>query len=603
MEYLKEDYRKIIPIEQRSFEWTVKTCIKLLNDIYYNFINGKDFHLGIIMCYISSINSESKLIYDGQQRTVCLTLILKAICIILREKENNFAIDSFLSEFESNFYVPNKNLNEKEKNELDQGLRTPKITSIINEHDKKSIKYILNIKKKADFNITLVKGEYNSKTSGTKDYIKFKYKDSKYKTISELKKKLEKDISKDTLQIVDIIDNNIVKSYIHIDYEINEILKTLSIEKLTEFIRYLDSNIFIDLYDIYCIQHANNQFKNINSEGQGVSEQTILKNIFINSISGDNNQIEFIKTLNTKINIIEENKSSTKIDFDKILHLILLKQVNFNNLESSEYISKYEELFKNKSLNSVKFLNHFEEIIVAIHNISNNKWIKIMQHSKRLLSYEAWKNLLIPIYFKNNDILDEIINIIIKYEIRVMFIQTKSFNSFEYSQRFMKIINDSQDICQDLKVFFENKLKEYNINDLDKYSDSLNVSISDKRIKAFLLYYEYFNNTDITTLSLTNLDKEHIIAESTITSEGNQAEIINNIGNLTLLESKNSINGNKNKGNRSIKNKKYEEKLPIYKESSIKITNQLVEYNTFDIETINIRKTKIAQFMFNKSIF
>jgi hypothetical protein len=67
---------------------------------------------------------------------------------------------------------------------------------------------------------------------------------------------------------------------------------------------------------------------------------------------------------------------------------------------------------------------------------------------------------------------------------------------------------------------------------------------------------------------------------------------MNNIGNLTLIEGKNSDNGHK--GNSSLGCKSYDKKKKSYQESSSKITRNIGEkFETFEEEHIIQRNKTI----------
>ena len=72
--------------------------------------------------------------------------------------------------------------------------------------------------------------------------------------------------------------------------------------------------------------------------------------------------------------------------------------------------------------------------------------------------------------------------------------------------------------------------------------------------------------------------------------------LINNLGNLTLFEKKNSINGHK--GNSSLGCKPYTKKLSAYKGSSAKITRYIADtYSQFTEKTIIERSTHLAELL------
>ena len=71
---------------------------------------------------------------------------------------------------------------------------------------------------------------------------------------------------------------------------------------------------------------------------------------------------------------------------------------------------------------------------------------------------------------------------------------------------------------------------------------------------------------------------------------------MDNIGNLTLIEGKNSDNGHK--GNSSLGSKTYDKKVISYKGSSSMITRDIVDnYKTFTEKTIIERNNKIRELL------
>ena len=71
---------------------------------------------------------------------------------------------------------------------------------------------------------------------------------------------------------------------------------------------------------------------------------------------------------------------------------------------------------------------------------------------------------------------------------------------------------------------------------------------------------------------------------------------MDNIGNLTLIEGKNSVNGHK--GNSSLGSKKYDKKIISYKGSSCKITRNISSYFTcFTEEQIIKRNNEITELL------
>ena len=106
-----------------------------------------------------------------------------------------------------------------------------------------------------------------------------------------------------------------------------------------------------------------------------------------------------------------------------------------------------------------------------------------------------------------------------------------------------------------------------------------------------LLFLETCINTDIHIVPLT-YTLEHIYCQKN-KAKLSDLSLMDNIGNLTLIEGKNSDNGHK--GNSSLGSKSYDKKIKSYKDSSSIITRKIAEnYETFTEETIIERNKEIV---------
>ena len=88
-----------------------------------------------------------------------------------------------------------------------------------------------------------------------------------------------------------------------------------------------------------------------------------------------------------------------------------------------------------------------------------------------------------------------------------------------------------------------------------------------------LLFLETVTTTDLNNVSL-EYTLEHIYCQK---NKGNLSDqsLMNNIGNLTLIEGKNSNNGHK--GNSSLGSKDYSKKIESYMGSSSSITRTIAK--------------------------
>lgn len=80
-----------IPLYQRPYKWTVKNVIQLLDDIAINY-KKTSYRLGTIVIHTEfdeELNDKKLNIVDGQQRTITLLLIVKAIIKLYIIEENS----------------------------------------------------------------------------------------------------------------------------------------------------------------------------------------------------------------------------------------------------------------------------------------------------------------------------------------------------------------------------------------------------------------------------------------------------------------------------------------------------------------------------------
>ena len=109
-----------------------------------------------------------------------------------------------------------------------------------------------------------------------------------------------------------------------------------------------------------------------------------------------------------------------------------------------------------------------------------------------------------------------------------------------------------------------------------------------------LLFLETVTTTDLNNVSL-DYQLEHIYCQKNKANLSDQS-LMNNIGNLTLIEGSNSKNGHK--GNSSLGSKDYIKKKVSYSGSSSSITRTIEKkYGVFTEETINERNKEIVELL------
>ena len=99
------------------------------------------------------------------------------------------------------------------------------------------------------------------------------------------------------------------------------------------------------------------------------------------------------------------------------------------------------------------------------------------------------------------------------------------------------------------------------------------------------------------TFNIQEADLEHIRSKSQYDKSNPEQ---NRLGNCTLLETRNTF---KHKGNRSIQDSSFQDKLKSYKDSNIKITRDIYDdfqtYSVFDNHCISEREAKLCKELFD----
>lgn len=636
--YLNDIKRLIIPIEQRGFQWSIEMSNDVFNDIIKSWNEcyvTKDkeenyVHLGMFMTFRPH-GSIPSLLYDAQQRTFTLSMIYKIFTNHLHEilekiKEDDqyhfhqkVRLQSFYDNFLDMFFVAKKHYTEDECKEYDDDIkRRPKLISYISENDNMCTETILNNK---HYCVEMIKKEYKNGNQGTKTHTHYYYDDKEHQSMKKLKKYLE---DKNNDSIYNVIDSNLFKNYLSLAYEFrifftnNFHTDNLDIDKLLNFCDFMDNNIFIDHKTCYDLKYAQDCFQKLNwKNGLQISFDTVVKNIILSFIESDNNKKDFIEKLDTTVDRINKVKDNfgVRLDFKRAIIIMLMKQAKFKNVSDigKDIYNECEKLFSNHGMTHKQFISEINSIVDCIENLSKNKYIRNMIYSKRLLTFEGWAYLIIPFYFLYKNNINDLIRILVSFEINVMCLRTKTFNSFEYCIPFRKIISDNNNyisVINALKEFFSERLNEQIIGcNKEKYINTFEnfYSLPVYKKKAFLLYYEYSKNTNLCDYNdISKIDLEHIIPQSTIEDDKYKYDFqkIHSLGNLTLYEAINTFDS-EHKGNRSLQDKCYNDKRIYYKRSHISITTTLgEEKDTFSYENdIKIRENEIASYMYEKNKF
>ena len=566
-----------IPMNQREYSWEEKEITKFLDDIFKIFEEGK---------YVEKMGSIINLnynggndIYDGQQRILTTLLILTVIGYLLpklKDKINQLlTVDTEIDNLTKE--------QEQIKERCDVNI-IPKIycinpfdmTGLVNIFNNKIKSWVEYVKNIDDFDLLDEDEEYcckecNTKISRKSDFIRHIEKHEYIKPATNTK-----------------IHSAFIEIYNYF------VLKKYNEQQLIDLYKFIMYDIDVQYYDCNDPEYVSRIFDWENNRGKAVETLDIIKNPILVKIP-DDKKVEIYEKwekLKHKENSIYKNNYGQKI-FDVAIQL-------YNN-EIKRTINN-EELFKPiiNSKDTYKEINKFFKIVEILFDImdkiSNDKFGRLLNNTSRIcLNWEAYMWCLLPIFYKTNNINSDLIKLMTKWYFRNLQFKTRNFNNLCYSNEFIKITNEVlkddhynyyKEITDCLK-----KNKDPAICDENYLRELCGMNFKSTNATHLLLFLETCINTDLQIVSL-EYTLEHIYSQKDKTKLVNQS-LMNNIGNLTLIEGKNSDNGHK--GNSSIGCKLYDKKQISYAESSSKITRNIAEkYNTFEEKDIIERNKYIS---------
>ena len=572
-----------IPMNQREYSWGEEEISKFLDDIFKIYEEGKYVEKmgSIINLNYASGND----IYDGQQRILTTIVILNVIgCLTpkLKGKINQLlTVDTEIDNLtkEQQQIKERCNVNIIPKIYCINPFDMEGLVNIFNNKIKSWVEYLSNID---DFDLFDEDEEYccnvckitTSKKSDFKKHITNKHDYTKPSTNTKIH-----------TAFIEIYNYFVLKKYDE--------------QSLINLYKFILHDIDVQYYDCNDPEYVSRIFDWENNRGKAVEELDIIKNPILVKIP-DDKKVEVYQRwelLKHKENNIYKKNFGQKI-FDVAIQI-------YNN-EIKRTIN-HEELFKSiiDSKDTYKEINIFfqivEKLFEIMDKISNDKFGRLLNNTSRIcLNWEAYMWCLLPIFYKTNNVNSILIKLMTKWYFRNIQFKTRNFNNLCYSNEFIKITNELlKDIQYDYyKEITEclRKNKDICINDENYLRELSLMNFKSTNATHLLLFYETSTNTDLQKVSL-EYTLEHIYCQKDKANLVNQS-LMNNIGNLTLIEGKNSDNGHK--GNSSLGCKSYDKKKKSYTESSSQITRNITKnYETFEEKDI-IERNKCISIKLNE---
>lgn len=570
-----------IPMNQREYSWGLTEITKFLDDIFK--IYEEEKYVEKMGSIINLNYNNGNDIYDGQQRILTTILILNVIGCLSEKLKNKInvllTIDTELDDL-----TPQQ---KKIKEDWNVNI-IPKIYCI-NPYDMKGLVNIFNnninlwvkfIDNLDDIETFEEEEEYvcsncKTKISRRSDFIRHLKKTHDY---------LRPDTStKLHVAFIEIYNYFVLKNYDE--------------KKLINLYKFILNDIDVQYYDCNDPEYVSRIFDWENNRGKAVETLDIIKNPILVKIYDDKKVEIYEKWESLKH---KENKIYKKNFGQKIFDIAI--QIYNNQIKRT---INHEELFK-PIINSLdtyneilKFFEIVEKLFEIMDKISDDKFGRLLNNTPRIcLNWEAYMWCLLPIFYKTDNINSKLIKSMTKWYFRNLQFKSRNFNNLCYSNEFIRITNE---VLKNKEFDYYKEFEECLVKNKDdsikndNYLRSMtNMNFKSTNATHLLLFLETCINTDLQQVSL-EYTLEHIYCQKDKTNLSNQS-LMYNIGNLTLIEGKNSENGHK--GNSSLGSKTYDKKILSYKGSSSIITRKIVDnYKTFTEETIIKRNNEITELL------
>ena len=577
-----------IPMTQREYAWTGNELKKFLDDIFKLFDEGKYIYKmgSIIILQLEGCND----VYDGQQRT--LTIIIFLHCLSLVEPKLRTKIKMLLT-------VDNEldDLTEQQQLIKDAyGVKTiPKIYCVF-PPDTQALVDIFN------GNADLFENNMEGRVSRIDPAERYELDgetgedecdDKPLYPLYKCNVCAASGVSGGGLRKASIMRHMVAchnitskclesssKLYDAYDY-ISTYIKNQKYDESRNIrlFKFIVGEIDIQLYDCNDSTYVSRIFDWENNRGLRVNSLDLVKNqILVKILPGKRAELYDIWTelKNKKCTAAQKINDYGEKLFDVGIQL-------YNNEVSR--MCNHDDLFKpiidakDPYAEVRRFFATVEKLYSIMDEISNDRFGRLVTSSPKVkLTWEAYMWAMLPIFYKRGSIDTQLIKLLVKWYFRTSYVTSElTFNSMSYSNEFIRISNcylkdDRYDYYDEIMRCLVKYMSSHVLNDYEvKLRD---MELTNKTAAQYLLLFlETCETPDLQTVPL-KYTLEHIIpqkAKQTLTS----ASLMNNIGNLTLLEGKNTKNVQK--GNSSLGCKEYIKKIDSYKNSSCKITREIPE--------------------------
>ena len=566
-----------IPHYQRDYSWTQKEIDYLFNDLKKRYRDSKPHHMGVIALSQNKIE-DNKRIIDGQQRITSFLMLVKAYKEIFAENEISHKYNEF-NNWDSIVEFKYKNAKNKTLESI-QGI----------------LKSTNNKSNSTDIN--LLKSNYNeirSQILSLKKYDKISFQEQ-YNILKEkflITPFIHKDLS--TKQELEVFENLNSKGKPLSDSDLIENFQILSIKK-QEIDNEQRIREILDIYINNVIKNAFPKEKNIEKKASNFYEyynayQLNIKDFKEKAILQIDKKIKTYKVYNQfkdlwNLNDMSINEFESEIKkINKYLKIWLLLETQEYQLETNKIFSTTKDNIN--TLNNKKvYYPLFTYVLEETADFNEDNTIKSFKSPSAKKAFENCLKIL-EIYFIRligpgtgqslANLFNEAIHDLKKSSIKSL--PSKLWQYFNHSDRGRNKMPDKSTFEKSISNFrFAKWAQKAVLVSVEKYLHNI-----DNKYKNQTIAYKS-----------SNLEIEHIAPVKAKTKFQNYEEIIEMIGNKTLLDSDT---------NKKIKNKLFAQKKSEYPKNTKLIMGNggkfkiksIFKYENWNEETIESRSKEIAK--------
>jgi Protein of unknown function DUF262/Protein of unknown function (DUF1524) len=612
----------IIPMNQRNYDWTFNEIMKVMNDLKQMFVSKYLLFMGTVIIYNNEKTFE---VWEGQQRTLTIILVLVSIAKICDNIKSK-TISSFKQSIMNMLSIDIASLSEPEYTEginefirlypdNYEDLHIPQMYCI-NPNDNKALCEIFNTYNPVHSYFIYSESSSSENTNDDDDdddnesilytpqYTCKKCnvsicstcdKKYRYKELEKHIKECYADTPEYNITNCPHYENsNLYAAYEYIYETLSSFPEIKSIDKIKQFYNFILNDIDITVLECNVLEYVAILFDLMNNRGKSVEPIDVIKNLVISKLPTEERTQIYNKWCNTK--------SITHPCYkDYGMRIMDIAVQLYNNCVTRMTDETRQSLFENVThtdqqvtlKNANLYFNIVDTLLSIMTQIEQDKYGKlILTHKKCIHPWDAFMFFILPVLYKmritkDNTKFKDIIEKVVLFYYRNIGTKNRNANNLCYSNHFIEL-SDKYVKCKIptdemyngfLKILTDNKndnikhdlntLDNYVITNQNKYWNSMKV-----QIKYLLCLLAIKTSPDAYDCDPENYDLEHVYPESK-KKDLSIPNTINLLGNFTLLEKCNSDCGHK--GNRSLQDKSFAEKIIQYKDSTCNITRDIYE--------------------------